>query len=425
MNNHLKVLSVNFSDSYGGASRAAYRIHCAVRTTGGNSRMLVKNKALNDSSVIGIDTFKKNDIISRVHNLLNNKIENKLQKARWIQYPNRENDFMSDLRSESINGAFLNLEFDVLHLHWINLRFIDLEKLGKVNKPIIWTLHDSWAFTGVCHYFNECDKYLQTCGNCPLLHSDIENDLSRKIWKKKNQVFSKLNLHIVTPSQWLADAAKKSTLLSRFPVTVIPNCLDTDVYCPIDKVESDLNSDDVHKRKKILFGAINATTDKRKGFHKLLEAIIYIEKTKYADTVEFYVFGSNKPICELQTSIPVHYLGHLILDNEMVTAYNNADVMVVPSIWEVFGQTASEAMSCGIPTVAFNTSGLKEIIDHKVNGYLAETFNAEDLAKGIIWCLENNFENVLSIAAREKVVDNFGMEKVAKNYRELYEEVIK
>jgi len=109
----------------------------------------------------------------------------------------------------------------------------------------------------------------------------------------------------------------------------------------------------------------------------------------------------------------------------MVTAYNNADVMVVPSIWEVFGQTASEAMSCGIPTVAFNTSGLKEIIDHKVNGYLAETFNAEDLAKGIIWCLENNFENVLSIAAREKVVDNFGMEKVAKNYRELYEEVIK
>ena len=101
MNNHLKVLSVNFSDSYGGASRAAYRIHCAVRTTGGNSRMLVKNKALNDSSVIGIDTFKKNDIISRVHNLLNNKIENKLQKARWIQYPNRENDFMSDLRSES------------------------------------------------------------------------------------------------------------------------------------------------------------------------------------------------------------------------------------------------------------------------------------------------------------------------------------
>ena len=422
MNDPLKILSVNYSDSIGGASKAAYRIHCAVNALGADSKMFVKNKELIDESILELSDFHNTNISNRIYSYVQNKIKNKIQHYQWNKYPNRENVLLSDLRSVSLHGPLQKIDYDLLHLHWINFRFLDLNELRKINKPVVWTLHDCWLFTGGCHYFNECENYRDSCGNCPLLHSNSADDLSRRLWKQKNKILSSINIHIVTPSQWLADCVKNSSLLSRFPITVIPNCLDTEIYTPCEKKLTFKNRTD-NGKKKILFGAMNATGDKRKGFDKLLESISILEKTEIADKLEFLVFGADKPINELQTKIPIRYLGYLTDEQYIVAAYNEADVMVVPSLWEVFGQTASEAMSCGVPTVAFNCSGIKEVIVHKKTGYLAKSYSIEDLAKGIIWCLENNINKTLSRNARKRVEDNYTPDKVGEKYLKLYKEL--
>jgi len=212
MEKTLKVLSVNTSDSYGGAARAAYRIHSGVRTLGVNSKMFVKEKLSNDNTIVSLDEFVPKNFFCSVYGYIQKKIKNKIQHYRWNKYPNREDVFMSDLRSVPFYGALQNLEYNVLHLHWVNLRFLHVRELKKIKTPIVWTLHDSWSFTGVCHYFNDCDHYKISCGDCPLLHSNDINDLSHQIWLKKANAYHSLNLHIVTPSKWLADCAKESSL---------------------------------------------------------------------------------------------------------------------------------------------------------------------------------------------------------------------
>lgn len=418
----IRVLSVNTSDKNGGAARAAFRIHCAVRSFLVDSRMLVKDKQSKDETVISLDEFHPENLFYLIFEYIQNKIKNKIQHYRWGKYPNRENVFLSDLRSVSLNGALHKLDFDVLHLHWVNLRFLNLKELIKINKPIIWTLHDSWAFTGICHYSYDCDNYIRECGSCPFLNSDSEHDLSWQIWTQKNKIYSKLDLHIITPSQWLADCVAKSNLLKEFPVTVIPNGLDTAVYSQGDKRLACEKFGIDFSRKIILFGAINPNEDINKGFSKLLEAVQYLEKIETDDFV-LAVFGTDKPIENISTQIPIYYLGYLNTDELIVQAYRAADAMVVPSLSEVFGQTASEAMACGTPVVAFNCTGIKEVVDHKITGYLAETYNTEDLANGIVWCLENNKDGVLSKNARKKVVDNYSLGIVAGKYIELYKSV--
>ena len=424
MEKKLKILSVNTSDVSGGAARAAFRIHKAVNKLNVNSQLFVKNKLSKEDSVISLLEFVPKNFFNSAFLYLQYKLKNKIQHYQWAKYQNKENVFLSDLRSVRLYGALKKLDYDILHLHWINLRFFNIKKLRKINKPIVWTLHDSWAFTGVCHFFYNCDNYKDSCGKCPFLNSDNPNDISHSIWLKKEKAYQSLNLHIVTPSKWLESCVKNSSLLKKFDVSVIPNCLDTDIYKPLSKPEAcDYWKLDPTK-KKILFGAMNAIKDKNKGFDYLLAAISFLEKYTACNSLELVIFGSDKPMQEIKTLIPIHYLGCLLDEMEIVTAYNASDVMVVPSLSEVFGQTASESMACGIPVVAFNCSGIKEVVDHKITGYLADPYSAENLAEGIIWCLENNKNNTLSINARKKVLENYSMSKVGELYRDLYMKLI-
>lgn len=420
MEEQIKVLSANTSDASGGAARAAYRIHGGVRKLGINSYMFVKDKRLSDETVLSLTPFVPVNALYSLYYYIEHKIKNRIQRARWRKYPRRDDVFLSDLRSVSLHGALQKIDFDILHLHWINLRFLNLKELLKIQRPIVWTLHDSWAFTGICHYSYDCDKFKSQCGACPFLRSSDNDDLSHRVWKEKKMIYHKLNLHIVTPSTWLADLARESTLLKNFPITVIPNCLDTDVFKPVDKVHvlSDLGLN--NSKKKILFGAVNALNDSNKGFKQLIEALSHFEHSVDCSKYELLVFGTDKPINEIQTPLQIHYLGYIKQDTELVKVYNAADVMVVPSLSEVFGQTASEAMACGTPVVAFNCTGIKEVVEHKITGYLAEPYSPEDLANGILWCEQNNLFGELSVNARNRVVENYSVERVAAKYKALY-----
>lgn len=416
---HIKVLAVSFSDNGGGAANAAFRIHNGVNSLpcGIYSQMFVKEKQTNGEDVLSLSSFLPHHFLYRAFDWFALKIKNKIQHAQWNRYPYQEPLFMSDLRSTRLGGALEKLEYDVLHLHWINKRFIDLEKLPK-NKPIIWTLHDSWPFTGVCHVPYDCRGYEKDCGRCPMLHSDNPKDLSHEVWSGKKKAYKQLNLHIVTPSRWLADCARKSSLLKDCDIRVIPNCIDTDVFCPENKVEAcKLLGLDSSKRY-ILYGAVNALTDPNKGYGYLRDAI---QKQNWPDDLELIVIGADKDLDDIK-NIPTHYFGYIGGDR-LVAAYRAADVMVVPSLSENLSCAIMESLSCATPVCCFNIGGNGDMVEHHVNGYLAKEKDAEDLGKGILWCLENNSDNHLGKAARESVIHKYSIPVVAKQYAELYEEV--
>lgn len=422
-NQKLKILTVNVSDSSGGAARAAYRIHKATIEAGVDGQFLVKNKALNDPNVLTVESFDSFGSLKAPFRWIQHKINNKLQQARWRPYPNRQDVFMSDLRGSSLHGALQKIEYDILHLHWINLRFIDIEDLAKVTKPIVWTLHDCWPFTGVCHYFYDCTRYKQSCGCCPHLASNNEKDLSHKVWQKKMEVFSKLNIHVVCPSNWLAQAARESSIFKKFPVLVIPNPLDTDFFVPGSKVDACKILSISPDKRYILYGAMNAVKDRNKGFAELKSCLQYYEKQFDTKDIEVLIFGSKEKAQLELNHIRTTDLG-LLNDQQLRTAYRASDVMVTPSLSENLSNIIMESLACGTPVVAFDIGGNSDMIDHKLNGYLAKAKDTEDLAQGINYCLNNNVDNNLSESARTKVLKCFNTGVVGRLYTELYKEII-
>src|ERR1035437_7742927 len=184
----MKILFLNSSDTHGGAAKASYRLFVGLREQGVSVKMLVRDKATNDPDVISCLDFERKGWLGKIDKFIW-KIKNRIRKQKWKKYPDRESIFLTDLDSISLLRAIRSIEFDVLHLHFVANRFLDLHELTKINKPIVWTLHDSWAFTGICHFTYDCDNYTHKCGNCPFLHSEDKNDLSNQIWIKKNKIY--------------------------------------------------------------------------------------------------------------------------------------------------------------------------------------------------------------------------------------------
>lgn len=411
----MKVLFVNTNDLYGGATRAAMRIMRSVQRNGVNVQMFVKNKFSQSTDVVGLSRFVPYNIFYRIGDWIAEKVKNKWQHHKWSPYKRTKQDaYFSDLRSTRVNGALQKLDYDIVHLHWINHRFLDINELQKIKKPIVWTLHDSWPFTGICHVLYDCKMYETHCGSCPMLGSSKEKDLAYEVFEKKLAAYKDLDLHIVAPSKWIGDCAKNSTLLGQYPVHVIPNAIDTEAFHPMSQKYE-------HTIPIILYGALNAAKDKNKGFKLLLMALRMLEKQGLE--AQMVVFGAEKQ--ELPMSfehIDVTFVGYIHDNRKLAELYSEADVMVVPSYSEVFGQTASEAMACGTPVVAFRCTGIQNVVSEGC-GYLAEPYLPEDLANGIRYCIENNKDNVLGKEAREFAVKRFAIDVVAKQYKELYESI--
>ena len=436
----MKVLSVNTNDSHGGAARAAMRIMHSVQQHGVETQMLVKKKQSAINEVVALQQFLPQSKWYHLVDWVAQKIKNKYYHLLWHPYrKTKENVFMSDSRGTRLSGVLQQLDYDVLHLHWINQRFIKLQDLPK-DKPIVWTLHDSWPFCGVCHYFVDCEQYKTHCGDCPMLHSGKEKDLAYRIFEEKLCAYIDLNLHIVTPSRWLGECAKQSALFGRFPVTVIPNCLEPEVFRPLSEQEINkrlsvaiTQKPALHIVKRaagakaaqplILYGAMNAATDRRKGFASLLSALQTLDKQGF--DANLVVFGACESDLPMQFEhINVHFVGYISDTNTLVTLYNLADLMVVPSLTENLSCAIMESLSCGTPVCCFDIGGNSDMVENQINGYLAKEKDSEDLARGIRWCLDNNKDASLSAAARKKVLDNYTIERVGKQYVELYESIM-
>jgi glycosyltransferase involved in cell wall biosynthesis len=300
---------------------------------------------------------------------------------------------------------------------------IKIEELSKIKAPIVWSLHDMWAFTGGCHYDEECKRYLNICAKCKVLKSNKENDLSNKLFKRKEKIYKNLDLTIVGLSKWLNDSSKNSYLLKNKKHINLPNPIDTDIFKPFDKDKSRELWNLPQNKKLVLFGAMNPTSDPRKGFKELSEAL----KLLNLDDVEFVVFGSSKPQNPPNFKFKTHYVGILSDDISLVTLYSAVDVMIVPSLQENLSNTIMESLSCATPVVGFDVGGNPDMIEHKRTGYLAKPFESKDLADGIDWVLnlKDGEYKELCLNAREKVLKEFDSKVVAKKYIELYEEILK
>ena len=409
-------LILNAADDGGGAARAANRLHKGLQRIGIDSKMLVQIKNGDDPTVAGP--------VTRIGKGFG-KIRPYLDCSLLQLYPNRKRIIFSpSILPGRVPSKLSALNPDVIHLHWITGGFLRVEDLRRFRKPLFWTLHDSWAFTGGCHIPLDCTRYTQACGRCPTLGSSREHDLSRSVWRRKRNSWQGLDLTVVTPSRWLAECARSSSLFRTIRIEVIPNGLDVTRFRPVDKeLARELLSLPTDK-KLILFGAEKSTTDTTKGFHLLVPALRRLAGTNVREA-ELVVFGSADPVPSPDFGMKAHYLGRLHDDVSLALLYSAADVFVSPSISENLPNTAMEAMACGTPCVAFNVGGMPDLIEHERTGHLARPFDPDELANGIAWVLENKERwKTLSRRSREKVEREYAIEKVAARYADLYREIL-
>jgi glycosyltransferase involved in cell wall biosynthesis len=313
---------------------------------------------------------------------------------------------------------------DVIHLHWINQGFLSLQgiqALAALGKPIVWTLHDMWAFTGGCHYSRGCTGYLKACGNCPYLRFQGPNDLSHRIWARKLQLYPP-NIQFVTCSGWLRDVALSSSLLSAYPVKAIPNPIDTNVFKPATDTERstfrrELN---IAPESRVLLFVAMKVSETRKGFHFLQEALQLLKQQEPARPIEIVVMGKSTPEALATLPYPVHALGMVAGAPALARVYGMADVFVIPSLEDNLPNTVMESLACGTPVAGFNTGGIPEMVDDGVCGFIAPQGDSVALAQAIARVLDAD-QASMRIATREKVVKAYSNKVVAVQYAALYQ----
>jgi len=415
----MKILALNSSDIFGGAARAAYRLQGALRNLGADARMLVQRKFSDDPYVIGpVNAWQSGLGLAR----------NRIDGLPLNLLSRRPNPLFSVSFVPSDTVSRLNgLSPDIVHLHWICEGLASIGSLSRIQAPLIWTLHDSWPFTGGCHVPHDCRAYRQRCGCCPQLGSSFGWDLSRSGWIRKQRMFSSLRPVVVSPSCWLAAAAAESSLMGNLRIEVIPNGIDTSRFKPFDKGVARALLGIEQSRNILLFSALDGIRHHHKGFHLLERALVECSSVEgFRDSTELLVAGCSAPEVFPDLPIPVRFFGQLKDDVALALLYNAADVYLAPALLENFSTTVLEALACGIPCIAFNAGGMSDLLDHGINGYLAQAYDIQDFARGIIWLLEDQERlEVLSANGRRKVEECFTLELMAQRHVSLYEDVRK
>lgn len=414
MTSHRKstgVLIVNTYQKNGGAARAAYRIFCGMRQLYPDARYLTLFKDDPDPEIIGL-------LPGSIRGRLALRLILRDQKP-LLDYPRRINSSFTPARHpNSFRIPLSRFRPKLAHLNWLGHGLLRAEEIGQLQCPVIWTLHDAWAFTGGCHYTGGCERYLHRCGRCPQLGSDIDDDISRSLMETKAIAFRNLNLTIVTPSRWLAKMAGDSSLFSKRRIQVIPNGLDTETFRPMDRRAARESLGVAPNSPVILFGA-HWLLDPRKGSDLLCQAVARIGMP-----LTLLTFGEGTLPLENMPHVTLRSLGSLSNDAALAQAYSAADVFVCPAREDNLPNTVAEAMACGTPCAAFDVNGLPDMIDHKQNGWLAKLFDPVDLAEGITWLATQSRPEPLRKAARDKAMSEYSMTAMTERYGKLYAELL-
>ena len=416
----MRVLIINTSERIGGAAIAANRLMDALKNNGIKAKMLVRDKQTEQISVVGL---KKS--WWKVWQFIWERVI--IWKANKFK---KHNLFEVDIANTGTDITSLP-EFkqaDVIHLHWINqgmLALTDIRRIIDSGKPIVWTMHDMWPCTGICHHARQCNKYQQECKNCPyLLNGGSPRDLSNKVFLQKKELYNNSSIVFVTCSQWLKEQAEKSALLDKHTVINIPNPININLFKPRNKQEARTRCNFPADKRIILFGAAKPT-DKRKGVDYFIEScnLLVQKHPELKDRIGIAIYGKQSEQIVPLLPFETYDLKYISSEKELVNVYNAIDLYATPSLEENLPNTIMEAMACGVPCVGFNVGGIPEMIDHLHNGYVAEYKSAEDFANGIYWTLTEGEYDMLSEEASRKVTACYSEGTIAKKYIEVYNKI--
>ena len=414
----MRVLIVNTSELTGGAAIAASRLTDALNHHGVKARMLVRDKQshrVTTSPLPSQYSLKWSFLWERFRIFMANGCR---KRGLWtVDIANAGADITALPEFQ---------EADIIHLHWINQGLFSLNQIGKIlasGKPVVWTMHDMWPCTAICHHARECERFHDHCHHCPQLQRPGARDLSWQVFQKKKRTYARGSISFVACSRWLADEARKSSLLQGMNVSSIPNTYNHILFHPTSQDEA-RRSLGLPVTGRLLLFACQKVNNVRKGLDYLLSALRSERLRAWQGQLTLVVVGQLSEQLTADIPYPVHAMGYLSEESVMAALYQAVDAFVTPSLEENLPNTIMEAMACGTPCVGFRIGGIPEMIDHEVNGYVANYRDAYDLACGIdyVLCPENHSR--LSEAAAHKAAVTWNEEKVSRDYIRLYEQLI-
>jgi len=410
----VSVLHLTTSDINGGAAKASHRIHRSLLDLGINSRMLAMHVSSSESEILQARSCLLSTV-SKVRPHIGYSI---------LRFQHTDNQ---DLHSVSILPSGLiqkinNSPFDIVNLHWVQGEYLSIEDIGRITKPLAWTLHDMWAFCGAEHYTKDLrfidgyTKYNRSCGESGI-------DINMWAWRRKVKSWQR-QIHIVCPSKWLANAANSSKLMSGWPIYQIPYPIDDQVYYQSNSLLAKERLRIRNNQTVILYGALGINKDRRKGFDLFAQALCRLHNILgCTKEIVVVVFGDNISNMNISLPFPVRCLGYIANERYLKDIYCSADAVVVPSREDNLPQIALEAQMCGTPVVAFEIGGLSDIILHLNTGYLAKPFDTDELAHGINWAIGHTNINI-RINSGRLAKARYSPSVVAKRYNALYKNIL-
>jgi len=414
----MNVLHLSTSDLGGGAAIAAYRLHGALKRCGVTSRMVVRERKSADTDVIPAQPSGSNrSLLERL------QAKQYSLERRWTaKAPSRDLCFFSDDRVPGPNRLRGLPKADVLNLHWV-AHLLDYGRFFRSlapGQPLVWTLHDMAPMTGGCHYAMSCDRFTAQCGACPLMGSSTSRDLTRRIHDRKAAALQNLSPEktvIVAPSNWLAEQARKSALLGRFDVEVVPNGLDIEMFAPRDKAAARELLGFPQDTRIVLFAA-DHVGDHRKGMDLLRQALEGMSVGPSVTLVAIGSAGAWLPAGSLS-------LGRIENGRLMSYVYSAADVFVLPTRADNLPNVLVEALACGVPCVSFRVGGVTDVVQHGMTGILAEPEDVASLRDNLTSLLaDEDLRAGMGRNGREAVLRQFADTLVADQYTRIYEQLI-
>ncbi len=411
----MKILHVCFSDTSGGAARAAYRLHTAQRKSGYDSYMLVVDKQQKDDSVITISPISKLwvRIVNKVSGMILNAFNGGLDGEHSL-----------GVIPGGLVSQINSIDADIINLHWINGGMLSVGELKSIKSTVVWTFHDMWAFSGTGHYddLNEPGGYIS--GYKGLGENNFREllDVNLQVFNYKKKILSNLNFAIVTPSIWLKNCTESSDMLNSKYVEVIPNCLDMNMFRPYPKDLARSKFNLPLDKKLILFGAMSSVSDKRKGFDLLRGSLLEFSRTiGDPEMYELVVFGADSGPDEKDLGLKCNYLGSIHDDLKLALCYSVADVFVAPSMQDNLPNTIVESLSCGTPCIAFSVGGFPDMIENDRTGFMATPFSENQLSKSIEKCLNGKD---LGNNCREFAIKNYSEDNIVDSYASIYKKLL-
>lgn len=408
----MKALFLNSTDCRGGAARATMRLLKAMQSVGVDVELLAQEYG---------DKIAQHGVWNRCRLWL----KPRLDSLPVLRYPNRTGMIFSPSRlPDGISEIVRRKQPDLIHLHWIQEGFVKIETLAVLKAPIVWTLHDSWPFTGGCHLPYKCCRFADRCGACPVLGSDDEDDLSKKIWTRKKKAWKNVPMTLVAPSKWLAEKARASSLFCDQRIEVIPNCFDSSVF-RADNREPARKKLGIEPDKPVLFvNASQMSVDHNKGGDLLGLVLAKLATHANSSGIHLLLVGGNFPANLIPDTMSVTYTGQIRNEHLMAEFYAASDLLILVSRLENLSNTVMEAMACAVPSVAFNTGGMSDLIDDGVNGRLVEPFDTDGFADSAWWCLNPDRLPELRCRAEQIAAARYAAPVVASTYYNLYCELL-